>query len=268
MAATLPPMPRPEVIRSTLLAAPHAFTTRRGGVSTGIFDSLNFGNPSDLASADRDPPERIHANFALVLRELACAGREIVEVHQVHGGDVHIVRRGSPSHPTPHDTKADGLVTDDPGRVLAIRVADCAPVLLSSEDGFVVGAAHAGWRGIIAGVVPRTAATMREIGAGRVAAAVGPCISVEHFEVGPEVAAEFDRVFGAGAGLVRARPGARPTVDLKRAIRLQLEAVGVDRVEVLPHCTFGEPETFFSHRRDQGRTGRMVGVIGPRQEGK
>ena len=104
---------------------------------------------------------------------------------------------------------------------------------------------------------------MRGLGATRIVAAVGPCISVEHFEIGPEVAAEFRRVFGAGTLTIRERGNARPMADLKLAIRLQLEAAGVADIDVLSHCTHADRDLFFSHRRDQIRSGRMVGVIGP-----
>jgi len=255
-------MPAPTLLTSPILHTPHAFTTRHSGVSRGIFSSLNFGNPSDLPREQRDPPTNIRANFDLVLQSLNCTGREIVEVHQVHGPDSHTVRRGQASHLTAHDTKADALITDDPSRLLVIRVADCAPVLLSSHDGRIVAAAHAGWRGVIAGVIPNTIRAMQSLGANRISAAIGPCISGDHFEVGPEVAAEFERVFGAGTPTIRARPRARPTADLKLAIRLQLESAGVTAFDSLPHCTFLD-QNLFSHRRDRGKTGRMIGIIGP-----
>ncbi len=256
-------MPVPQLLISPRLQAPHAFTTRHAGHSRGIFSTLSFGNPSELSGDHRDTPATIRSNFELVLAELGCARREVVEVHQVHGSDVHTVRAGSPTHETSHDTKADALVTDDPARVLAIRVADCAPVLMASSDGRVVGAAHAGWRGVIAGVIPNTIAAMRALGSGEIAAAIGPCISALHFEVGPEVAAEFERVFGKGTPTVRPRAGQRPMVDLKLAIRIQLEAAVVSAVDTFPHCTFADRERFFSHRRDRGKTGRMIGIIGP-----
>lgn len=256
-------MPQPRLIQSRVLQVPHGFTTRHQGYSVGMFSTLNFGNPGNLPREQRDPPETIAKNFGLVLEAAGCGGRERVEVHQVHGGEVHEVPRGAPAHPAAHDTKADAMVTDDPRRMLVIRVADCAPVLLAGESGAVVGAVHAGWRGVVAGVVPRTVEVMRRWGAKRLAAAVGPCISAEHFEVGPEVAAEFERVFGAGTPVVRTGY-VKPHIDLKLAIRLQLEAAGVAAVDVLPHCTYEDGERFFSHRRDRGRTGRMIGLIGTR----
>lgn len=227
-----------------------------------MFDSLNLGNPSDLPPESRDPAANIRENFARILAAAGCPGREIVEVHQVHGGEVHRCLRGHPAHAGPRDTRADALVSDDPGRALAIRVADCAPVLLASADGRVVGAAHAGWRGVIAGVVPRTVEAMRETGANELIAAIGPCIGPDHFEVGEEVAAEFRRAFGARAPIV-AGPG-KPHVDLRAAIRRQLEEAGVEHVDVSDRCTFRDEAEFFSHRRERGRTGRTGAVIGVR----
>jgi YfiH family protein len=257
------------LIRSALLSGlgvPHAFTTREGGVSSAPFDSLNFGNPGDLPPERRDPRASILRNWELVLRELGLAGRGLVEVHQVHGGGVRVVRAGEAL--AAHDTgsiKADAIVTDSDG-VVAVRVADCAPVLLSSADGRVVSAVHAGWRGAVAGVVANAVRAMRELGAREIYAAVGPCLSVEHFEVGPEVAEEFRRVFPERPP-VREHPekAGRWRLDLKGALSRQLESLGVARVEVLEGCTFGEPARFFSHRRDRGLTGRMIGVIAARR---
>lgn len=236
-----------------------------------MFASLNFGNPGELAAEHRDPSANITANFELALREIGASGpsaRAVVEVHQVHGCDVHRVRRGEAARANGRDVKADAVVTDDPRRIAAVRVADCAPVLIASVDGRVVAAVHAGWRGVIAGVARAACEVMqREFGASELLAAIGPCISAEHFEVGPEVAAEFDRVFGAGSGTVIApsSPAGKPHVDLKAALERQLLGAGVEVVETLPHCTVGEPEMFFSHRRERGMTGRHVALIGPRE---
>lgn len=260
------------LLRSSLLDAlgvPHAFTTRAGGVSRGVFASLNFGNPMDLAVGDRDPAANIAENFRRLLAAVGAPHREVVQVYQVHGAAVRVFRAGDPSRDRnaqgPLDFKADALVTDDPSRLLAVRVADCTPVLLASADGRVVAAVHAGWRGVVAGVAPAAVGAMRALGAVDLRAAVGPCISAAHFEIGPEVLAAFRDAFGDAAP-VRADP-ARPGkgfADLKAALAWQLAAAGVGHVDVLPHCTFADPGRFFSHRRDKGRTGRMVGLIGPR----
>lgn len=273
-----------EQLSSDLLRAvgvPHAFSTRRGGVSRGIFDSLNFGNPSDLPREARDPPANIARNLEILLGAAGVERQkheEIVQVYQVHGAKVLVVRPGVAAHPDspdpvtgePRDTKADAIVTDDPKRVLCVRTADCTPVLLASADGRVVGAVHAGWRGVIAGVAPAAVNAMRDLGEGEILASIGPCISAGYFEVGPEVLAEFWRVFGERAPVRAVRPGdanSKGFVDLQAALRMQLEAAGVMRVETIGLCTVARPDLFFSHRRDRGHTGRMASVIGPRARG-
>ncbi|MFN7021271.1 MAG: peptidoglycan editing factor PgeF [Phycisphaerales bacterium] len=262
----------PPVLTSPLLGIfgpRHAFSTRFGGFSAGPFDSLNFGNPVDLPTERRDPLDNIRRNFEVLMAAANLSGRELVQVHQVHGAKVHVVHRGERSHAGDHDTKADAIVTDDPERAAAVRVADCAPVLLSTADGRVVAAVHAGWRGVVGGVVVNAVEAMCRLApaadlAGFVAA-IGPCIGRDAFEVGPEVAAEFLRVFGPGTPHVRPGEGDRSLVDLKGALAEQLERAGLDRsrIDVLPHCTASDGAMFFSHRRDRGLTGRMAAIIGP-----
>lgn len=260
------------------IGVPHAFSTRRGGVSTGIFDSLNFGNPSDLPRERRDPPANIERNLAILLEAAGVEHRtrkEIVQVYQVHGAKAHVVRPGVQTHPDSpdpitgetRDTKADAIVTDDPARVLCVRTADCTPVLLSSGDGRIVGAVHAGWRGVIAGVAAAAIDAMRSLGARDFRAVIGPCISQSHFEVGPEVVREFVRLFGAASPcrvVEPANPDSKGFVDLQAALRTQLVSSGIDSIETIALCTVARPDLFFSHRRDNGHTGRMAAVIAPR----
>lgn len=254
----------PVLLYSRVLTSPHGFSTRKGGVSSGMFESLNFGNPGDLPREQRDSAANIRVNFERVLEKIGASGREIVEVHQVHGKDVHVVRCGKKTHAGETDTKADALVSDDPGRVLVIRVADCAPVLLESKEGRIVGAAHAGWRGAVMGVVSATVKAMEEMGARNIRAAIGPCIGTEAFEVGTEVVEEFEAKFGRGSGVVRLTPDGKGRVDLKKAIEVELGRAGVEVIETMPQCTVSEASLFFSHRRDKGLSGRMIGVIGPK----
>lgn len=270
----------PGLIRSQTLAhVPHAFTTRLGGVSSGpagAFESLNFGNPGDLAPEHRDPMTNIRENWRLVMAALGTTNRELVEVHQVHGAAVHVVRRGERAHAGEHDTRADAIVTDDPGRLLAVRVADCAPVLIASSDGRVVAAVHAGWRGVVAGAASAAVRAMRDIAPGScdggLCAAIGPCIGADAFEVEPEVAAEFARVFGVNTPHVLPGTGDRSRIDLKGALAGQLASCGVEprAIEVVPHCTYHDKRLFFSHRRASheggggAATGRMAAVIGAR----
>lgn len=226
-----------------------------------MFSTLNFGNPSELSPAERDPVHNIERNLHVLHALMGTQARDVVQVHQMHGTDTLIVRRGMPAHGV-ETTRADAIVTDDPARLLAIRTADCAPILLSSTDGRVVGAAHAGWRGVIGGVVVRAIEAMRSLGATSIVGVVGPCIGVGAFEVGPEVAARFTETFGPLAGMVTISKEARPRVDLGVALLHQLRAAGVSEVERVGGCTFTDPGLFFSHRRDGGRTGRMISMCG------
>jgi YfiH family protein len=250
---------------SPLLAAtgvPHGFSTRIGGDSPPPFDSLNLGNPNGCEI--QDDYDRIWANYERLQEAVGCAGRPLVRVHQVHGGKVVAVQAGEEFDVA---TEADALVTRDPARTLSVRIADCAPVLLASGDGRTVAAVHAGWRGVIAGVVIEAIQAMRllnvDTGAESIIAAIGPCIGFDAFEVGPEVLEEFTKVFGHSAPISR-RPDGKGTVDLREAIRSQLLAAGVGpaSIDTTDRCTFRDRDEFFSHRRDNGVTGRMAAVIG------
>ncbi|HRJ49797.1 MAG TPA: polyphenol oxidase family protein, partial [Phycisphaerales bacterium] len=153
-------------------------------------------------------------------------------------------------------------------------VADCVPVLLATEDGRLVAAVHAGWRGIVLNVTRAAVTAMRTLAAEHdarrdVVAAIGPCIGPSRFEVGPEVAGEFRRLFGDDRHALEhpdpdsARQG-KVLIHLAAALKMQLNTLGITRIDTVPGCTASEPHRFFSHRREAGITGRMVGLIGPR----
>lgn len=238
------------------VGVPHAFSTRIGGISPPPFDSLNLGNPSGCDA--RDDSDRIRRNYRLLLRASGCEGRELLAVHQVHGGEVVHIKPGQPHD---NNTKADALVSDDPARVLSVRVADCVPVLLSTTDGRAVAAIHAGWRGVIAGVATTALEILRTHG-GNVVAAIGPSISFDAFEVGPEVLDEFARTFGSDAPM-RQQADGKGRIDLRECLRLQLLAAGVpvEQIDQTDRCTHTRADEFFSHRRDNGISGRMAAVI-------
>ncbi len=225
------------------------FSTRHGSGSEDPYASLNLGlSIGDDETQVRENRRRLFEALGFSTDQLALTG-------QVHGAEVkEVVEAGL-------YRGYDAMVTQRPGLLLCISAADCAAVLLADAEARVVGACHAGWRGTVARVVVGTVAAMTRLGAepSRLRAYVSPCISVEHFEVGPEVARAFDAAF------VRRWPGKeKPYVDLKVAIVAQLEEAGVapEAVEVSPHCTVAEVDTFFSHRAEKGRTGRMMGFIG------
>ena len=247
------------IYRSPLLDAagvPHAFSTRLGGVSDGVFASLNLGNPNGCPI--QDTLNNIAENYSRLQSAIGCAERERVYVHQVHGCNVRTAAKDAPFD---IHMKADAIYSDDAQRLPSIRTADCVPVLLANRSGRRVAAIHAGWRGVIAGVVIEALRHFDD--AGNVLAAIGPCIGYDAFEVGLEVVDEFDRVFQHDAPTRRLADG-KGRVDLKRAIALQLNAHGVtsDRIDTTDRCTFTHADEFFSHRREHGITGRMAAVIG------
>ncbi|HEX9992736.1 MAG TPA: laccase domain-containing protein, partial [Acidimicrobiales bacterium] len=174
-------------------------------------------------------------------------------LRQVHGDGVVTVT--APGEGAGRD--ADAAVTAVPGAVLAVGVADCAPVLLTSPDG-VVGAVHAGWRGVAAGVVERAVAAMAALGAGRVDAVVGPCIGPECYEFGADDLAQV--VAALGPSVAAATAAGRPALDLVAAVRVAAARAGVATVDAVGRCTACEPGAFFSHRARRD-AGRQVGVV-------
>lgn len=229
----------------------HAFTTRLGGVSTGPYASLNLGPLAKGSGGDFNTS--IAENYRRLRRAMGVERLPRVECRQVHGGEVWHPRKDLVK---PADAPcADAIVCDTPGRLLVIRTADCVPVLLASRDGRQTSAIHAGWRGVVADVAPNAVRAM----SGDVIAAIGPCIGVDHFEVGEEVAQAFDAA-GLGDAVVRS-PGTRPHIDLVRAVTVQLQRCGVAEIDATDRCTYRDAAEFFSHRRDAGVTGRMAAVI-------
>ena len=243
----------------------HGFTTRVGGISRGSYASLN------LASLDKgnagDTNTTVAENFRRLRRALGCVGYPRVQVRQVHGAQVHIASAGLAS--MREVACADAIISGVPGQLLTIRVADCVPVLLADEAGRVVAAVHAGWRGIVAGVVG--AAVEQMVGgfglrADELVAAIGPHIRPGRFEVGPEVIQAFEQADLADA--VVAGPG-RGHVDMCRAVLAQLAqaGVGAERVDVGDGCTYEDEALYYSYRRDGDRSGRMAAVIAVREDG-
>jgi polyphenol oxidase len=243
---------------------PHAFSTRVGGVSPPPFDSMNLGNPSGCAVQDQN--DRITENYHRLMQAIGCADLTRFYLHQIHGNIVRVVE-GSDFQ---NSDKGDALVTAKPGVVLSVRIADCCPILLATPDGRAVAAVHAGWRGAVAGVINQTVAKLCEIsgsGAAQFLAAIGPCIGFDAFEVGPEVLAEFEKVFGSAAPVCH-HPGGKGHVNLPAACQLQLLRAGLsfDRIDTTDRCTYRDGENFFSHRRDHGVTGRMSALIASRRK--
>jgi YfiH family protein len=230
-----------------------AFTLRSGGVSMAPWDSLNLGAHVE------DAPAAVAENRRRVVEVLALPSAPLW-LQQVHGAQVFDADApGADAPGASAELVADAAITREPGRVLAILVADCLPVLISSADGEVIGAAHAGWRGLAAGVLE---ATIAAIGAPaeELCAWLGPAIGPRHFEVGAEVRAAFvARDSGAAAGFSANQRG-RWQCDLAWLARRRLRALGVTRVAGGESCTYAESARYYSFRRD-GRTGRMAALI-------
>jgi YfiH family protein len=221
----------------------YAFFTRQGGVSSGPFKSLNcgFGSGDDLADVAR--------NRGIAAAQLGLAPERLVTCHQVHGTDVITVERPWRREDNPH---ADATVTKVPGIALGVLAADCAPVLFADPDAGVIGAAHGGWRGTLAGVMETTVAAMASLGAraDRIRAGIGPCIGQPSYEVGAEFHANFAATDPASAGFFVAAPRSGHFLfDLPGYITLRLQRLGLAAVEWASHDTAAEEELFFSYRR-------------------
>jgi YfiH family protein len=243
------------------IGVPHAFSTRRGGVSPPPFDSLNLGIARD--STIKDAPANIEENYGRVASAIGCGERKRAWVSQVHGRDICQIQTGEIFS---NGQSADGLVTSDPARIISVKYADCVPILLASGDGRCVAAIHAGWRGVLLGIVPSAVAYFARalhVSASTLIAAVGPSISKAAFEVGPEVVTGFDQLFNPGTKTIHTEKG---HVDLKEAVVHQLRCRGLEEshIETTELCTYHTPEEFYSHRRDGVATGRMAALIAAR----
>ncbi len=234
----IPDWPLPAAVRACT-------TTRSGGRSAPPFDSLNLGDHVD------DDPRAVAANRVRLRAELDLPG-EPLWLRQVHGTDVALAGH------TAEPAVADAAVALEPGAVCAVLTADCLPVLFASRDGRRVAAAHAGWRGLAAGVLE---AVVQRLGvpAAELLAWLGPAIGPARYEVGEEVFAAFRPVPGATAAF-RPSGAGHWYADLYALARLRLRRLGLAGVYGGAHCTFDEPERFFSYRRE-GRTGRMASLI-------
>jgi len=225
----------------------HAFFTRVGGVSKGCYASLNGGVGSD------DVPDHVAENRARMAATVGVAAPRLLTAYQVHSPTVVTAQAPWPLTARP---KADGIVTRVPGLAVAVSTADCGPILFADPSAGVIGAAHAGWRGALAGVVEATIAAMEECGAerARMVAALGPMIRQANYEVGPEFVTQFvndsdanGRFFGS------AQRAGHALFDLAGYIAARLKAAGVGRIDDLGRCTYAEPELFFSYRRSVHR---------------
>lgn len=227
---------------TTLPGVAHGFFTREGGVSGGVYASLNGGLGSDDARA------AVLENRRRMADALGVGSGQFLTVHQVHSPRA-VVATGPWDGAPP---RADAMATRAPGLALAAASADCGPVLLADAAARVVGAAHAGWKGALGGVLEAVVEAMEGLGAtrGRITAAVGPMIGPGSYEVGPEVAARFQGEDPSGAAFLRSSANdGRSMLDLPGFIAARLRRIGVGAVEDLGLDTYADEARFFSYRR-------------------
>lgn len=245
-----------EIITSDSLPVQHGFFTRKGGASSGIFAGLNCGTGSS------DITEVVAINRARVATAMGVEPDHLVGVHQVHSADaIHV---GGPMIDRP---RADAMVTATPGIALSILTADCQPVLFADAKAGVIGAAHAGWRGSVDGVLEATVEAMEKLGARRqdITAVIGPCISQRAYEVGPEFFETFTGQDRENARFFANGTGDRMLFDLPAFGLYRLREAGVGHAEWTRHCTYHDSERFYSYRRTthagEADYGRLISVI-------
>jgi YfiH family protein len=221
------------------LKTPHLFMGRQGGVSTGIYASLNTGLGSD------DDPNAVAENRMRVQTRLGAD--HLISLQQIHSDHVEIIES-----PPREPLTGDGLVTNVPGIALSALSADCGPVLFEDVQAGVIAACHAGWRGALSGIVESTVAAMCEIGASpdRITAVLGACISQPNYEVGTEFMAEFTDIEDDYAAFFAKSPSGVPHFDLPAFILSRLKSCGVENRCWTGQCTYADDAQFFSYRRN------------------
>ena len=248
------------VLQSPLLTAlpgvRHAFFTRQGGVSRGVYESLNLGRGS------KDDPAAVEENRRRAAAHLGVTSETLLTCYQIHSANaLTVVKPWGETRP-----EADGVVTAEKGLACGALSADCAPILLADPHARVAAAAHAGWRGALDGIVGATVKAMTELGAvpSRMVAAVGPCIGPQSYEVGPDFLQAFSGA-GAEAFFRPAEARDKSYFDLPGFVLMRLKQAGVDQAEWVGRDTCAEEELFFSNRRNFKRGdpdyGRLLSAI-------
>ncbi|MCF4126656.1 peptidoglycan editing factor PgeF [Methylobacterium sp. SyP6R] len=236
----------------------HAFFTRQGGVSEGLYASLNGG----LGSGD--DPARVRENRRRMTAQLALPSENLISLYQIHSAEALVVEAPLKERP-----RADAMATRVPGLALGILTADCGPILFADPVNRVVGAAHAGWKGALTGVIEATLAAMEGLGAARtgIVAVLGPTIGPQAYEVGPEFRERFETADPDNARYFAVSPerASHSLFDLPAYIVARLERAGIGEVANLSLCTYADPDRFFSYRRTTHRAevdyGRLVSAI-------
>lgn len=218
-------------------------STRHGGKSTQAYQTLNLGLHTD------DHPDMVQQNLSLFCYDLGISLEALARSYQVHG-DV-IWETKEPGYTSGYDS----IIAHVPGIFAGVGIADCCPILLADPVLKTTAAIHAGWKGTASQIVAKTASVMISKGSNPadILAYIGPCISLAHFEVGNEVAEQFE---------LKEKRGARWHVDLKASNEAQLRNAGISQIEISEYCTIENNDLFFSHRKEKGITGRMLALIG------
>lgn len=247
-----------EILTEDLLSPlRHGFFTRKGGASSGLFQGLNCGRGSS------DQVDIVEINRSRVAEAMGVATDRLFTVHQVHSADVVTLSESDRADAVTH-VRADAMVTNVPGRALAVLTADCQPILFADARAGVIGAAHAGWKGALNGVIEATVSAMEDLGARHITAVIGPTISQPAYEVGEDFMDGFladdpghHRFFAGG-------PNGRPMFDLPAFGLMRLREAGVNAFWNR-HCTYSDPERFFSYRRSTHENaadyGRLISAI-------
>lgn len=248
-----------EYLVSEGISVPHCFTTRFGGVSTGVLESLN------LAMHRGDAPGNVERNYAILGDALGFENEDLVLTWQIHSDIVRKVGRSDCRGCDHRDyPQCDALVTNEPGVVLVVFTADCTPILLHDRVTGAVGAAHAGWRGTAADIAGKTVEAMvREFGCDpkNIHAAIGPNIGFCHFETDADVPDAMAELLGDAAKPYIRPAGSKSYVDLKAINGLLLERAGVKHIEISKECTVCHSDRFWSHRVTRGERGSQGAII-------
>lgn len=235
----------------------HGFFLRRGGKSEGVYGHLNCGLHT------QDNPKNVRYNRSLVAHALGIEPQNLFTAYQMHSAKVTTI-----DHPLPKClVKVDGLVTKSKSIALGVLTADCQPILFADKEAGVIGAAHAGWRGTLAGIIENTVAAMLDQGARRdcIRAVIGPTISQEKYEVGPEFREEFLYKDPKSQHFFGRNSHGQLVFDLPQYGMIRLHRARIQRAACLRHCTYSDPANYFSYRRNchegQPATGLLISVI-------
>ena len=248
-----------EYLTAEGISVPHCFTTRFGGVSTGIFDSLN------IAIKEGESEENVRRNVEILAENLGFDTKNLVTTRQTHSDIVRVVTKKDHIDIFHRDyPECDGLVTNDPGTALMIYTADCTPLLFHDPVTGAVGAAHAGWKGTVKAIGTKTVAAMAEnfgCDPANIRAAIGPNIGFCHFETDADVPEALMSAFGPEVEAYIRRSGEKYYVNLKEINALILRRAGVKHIDISDSCTVCEHTRFWSHRYTKGQRGSQGAII-------